>query len=118
VLLVASTTPPERRGKIVTHATGFIYCISVTGITGERTAMPEHLAAYVRGIKSAAKVPVCIGFGIATPEHVAAVAPLADGVIVGSAVVRRIAEHGKELPGRIASAVADLCAELAAPLRK
>jgi tryptophan synthase alpha chain len=118
ILLVAPTTPAERRAKIVTHATGFIYCVSVTGITGERTALPAHLADYVRGIKAAAKVPVCIGFGISKPEHVAAVAPLADGVIVGSAIVRRIADHAKESPEKIAKVVADLCAELAAPLRK
>jgi tryptophan synthase alpha chain len=118
ILLIAPTTPPERRAKIVTHATGFIYCMSVTGITGERTALPADLADYVRGVKKSAKVPVCVGFGISRPEHVAAVSAVADGVIVGSAVVRRIADHAKESPERIAAAVADLCAELAAPLRR
>jgi len=118
ILLVAPTTPADRRAKIVTHASGFIYCMSVTGITGERTALPADLADYVRGVKSEAKVPVCVGFGISRPEHVAAVAGVADGVIVGSAIIRRIADHAKESPQQIAAAVADLCAELAAPLGK
>jgi tryptophan synthase alpha chain len=118
ILLIAPTTPPERRAKIVTHASGFIYCMSVTGITGERTALPADLADYVRGVKREAKVPVCVGFGISRPEHVAALSGVADGVIVGSAITRRMAEHAKESPEKIAAAVADLCAELAAPLRK
>jgi tryptophan synthase alpha chain len=63
-------------------------------------------------------VPVCVGFGISRPEHVAAVSQVADGAIVGSAIVHRIADHAAEPPERIAQLVADLCAELAAPLRK
>jgi tryptophan synthase alpha chain len=118
ILLIAPTTSAARRKAIVTGATGFIYCISVAGITGERTQLPKELAAYVRGVKKAAKVPACVGFGISRPEHVAAVAQVADGVIVGSAVVRRIADHLKDPPEKIAEAVADLCAELSAPLRK
>ena len=118
VLLVAPTTPPERRKKILTHATGFIYCISVTGITGERSALPPQLEEYVRSIKKAAKVPVCVGFGVSRPEQVAAVTRIADGAIVGSAIVHRMADHGQEPPDRIAQVVADFCAELSAPLRK
>jgi tryptophan synthase alpha chain len=118
VLLVAPTTPPERRQRIVEHATGFIYCISVAGITGERAALPPQLAEYVRAIKKATKTPVCVGFGISTPEHVAAVAKVADGAIVGSAIVRRIADVADRPAEEIAKAVADLCGELAAPLRK
>jgi len=116
-LLVAPTTPPERLKKIAARATGFVYCVSVTGITGERDTLPEHLAQYVRRVKRAAAVPVCVGFGISRPEHVAAVAKVADGAIVGSTVVRRIADHLAEPPETIARIVGDLCAELSSPLK-
>jgi len=115
--LVAPTTPPSRREAILAHATGFIYCVSVTGITGERDALPEHLDEYVRGVKAEASVPVCVGFGISRPEHVAAVTAVADGAIVGSAIIHRIADHAAEPPERIAAVVADLCEALSAPLR-
>lgn len=117
ILLIAPTTPPERRRKIIARASGFIYCMSVTGITGERTALPPTLAEYVRSVKKVAKVPVVVGFGVSRPEHVAAVAEVADGAIVGSAIVSRIAEHAGESPDAVAKVVADLCAELSAPLR-
>lgn len=115
--LVAPTTPPARREKVITHATGFIYCVAVTGITGERDSLPEHLDEYVRGIRLEANVPACVGFGLSRPEHVKAVAEVADGAIVGSAIIHRIADHADASPAEIAGAVADLCAELAAPLR-
>jgi tryptophan synthase alpha chain len=118
ILLIAPTTSAARRQAIVSGATGFIYCISVAGITGERAELPADLAEYVRGVKKAAKVPVCVGFGISRPEHVEAVAQVADGVIVGSAVVHRMADHAGDPPETMAARVADLCAELAAPLRK
>ncbi len=117
VLLVAPTTPPERRRAIFEHVTGFLYCVSVVGITGERNELPPDLADYVRGVRKEARVPVCVGFGLSEPRHVAAVAKVADGAIVGSAIVRRVADHGGEPPEAIASAVAELCADLAAPLR-
>ena len=117
VPLVAPTTTPARRKIISARATGFIYCVSVTGITGERTSLPAQLSEYVRSVKKGAKVPVCVGFGLSRPEHVAAVAQVADGAIVGSAVIHRIADHAGEPPADVAKAVADLCEELAAPLR-
>jgi len=117
VPLVAPTTTPARRQKVLAHATGFIYCVAVTGITGERAALPTDLDAYVRGVKDEANVPVCVGFGLSRPEHVAAVAQVADGAIVGSAIIRRIADCGQAPPAHVAEAVADLCADLSAPLR-
>jgi len=117
VLLVAPTTPPERRKEIIARSTGFLYCVSVVGITGERDELPEDLSAYIKGVKKEARVPVCVGFGISKPEQVAAVAKLADGAIVGSAVVRRIAEAEGRTPDEVAAAVADLCEQLAATLR-
>jgi tryptophan synthase alpha chain len=118
ILLIAPTTSPARREAIVSHATGFIYCISVAGITGERTQLPPQLSDYVKGIKKVARVPVCVGFGISLPEHVAAVAQVADGAIVGSAIVHRMADAAKLPLEKMAQSVADLCAELMAPLRK
>jgi len=118
VPLVAPTTTPARRQKVIAHATGFIYCMAVTGITGERDRLPEHLDQYVRGIKAEATAPVCVGFGLSRPEHVKAVAAVADGAIVGSAIIHRIADCADEPPARIAEAVADLCARLSAPLRE
>jgi len=117
VPLVAPTTTPARRKKVIAHATGFIYCVAVTGITGERARLPEHLDEYVRGIRAEADVPVCVGFGLSRPEHVKAVAAVADGAIVGSAIIHRIADHAEGTADEVAEAVADLCADLAAPLR-
>ena len=118
ILLVAPTTPPARRKTILAQATGFVYCVSVTGITGERAALPKGLEEYICEVKKAAKVPVCVGFGLSRPEHVALVARLADGAIVGSAIIHRVADHANEPPDEIARAVADLCQELSAPLRR
>jgi tryptophan synthase alpha chain len=118
ILLVAPTTPNDRRRLILAHATGFVYCVSLAGITGERTDLPDHLAGYVGAIKKTSKVPVCVGFGIARPEQVASVAALADGVIVGSAIVRQIARSEGKPAEAVAASVADLCEALAAPLRR
>jgi tryptophan synthase alpha chain len=92
ILLTAPTTPPARRKQIAAVSTGFIYCLSITGITGERASLPADLAENVRAIKRETDKPVCVGFGISRPEHVAAAAGEADGVIVGSALVRKVAE--------------------------
>ena len=95
IFLVAPTTPPERRDLIVQRSRGFIYYISTTGITGARAALPDDLAANVKDIQSRTKTPVCVGFGISRPDQAAAVAAIADGVIIGSALVREVEEAGK-----------------------
>ena len=92
VRLVTPTTPPERAAAIAKQSTGFLYCVSVAGVTGARTSLPEGLVDRVRWLKTQTDVPVLVGFGIAAPEQARAVAEVADGVIVGSALVRRIAE--------------------------
>jgi tryptophan synthase alpha chain len=92
VRLVTPTTPPERAAAIARQSTGFLYCVSVAGVTGARTSLPEGLVDRVRWLKTQTDVPVLVGFGIAAPEQARAVAEVADGVIVGSALVRRIAE--------------------------
>jgi tryptophan synthase alpha chain len=90
-MLIAPTSPPARRDAIGGACSGFIYCVSVAGTTGERDGLPAGLVDQVAGLRSFAK-PVCVGFGISRPEHVAAVWRIADGAIVGSAFVRRLNE--------------------------
>lgn len=91
IQLVTPTTPRERALRIAATSTGFIYYVSVTGITGERTQLPRDLVENVAWLRKQTDLPICIGFGISQPEHVKLLAPVADGLIVGSAIVRRIA---------------------------
>ena len=92
VPLVAPTTPAERRGRICERAEGFVYVVSDTSVTGERDGLPEGLAELVSAVRAEASVPAAVGFGIGTPEQVAAVGRIADGVIVGSRLVRAVSE--------------------------
>jgi tryptophan synthase alpha chain len=94
VPLVAPTTPPERRVRICAAARGFVYVVSTVGTTGEREELPAGLADLVAATRAEAEVPVAVGFGIGTPEQAARVGELADGVIVGSRLVRAAAEAG------------------------
>lgn len=112
VLLVAPTTSPARRAEIAKLATGFVYYLSVSGITGERDALPADMEPNVQAIKAVAKVPVCVGFGISKPEHLARLKAIGDGAIVGSAIVRRTREHAAAGPAAIAEAVAGYCRSL------
>lgn len=91
IQLVTPTTPRERAVRIAGTSTGFLYYVSVAGITGERTELPPELVDNVGWLRTQTDLPICIGFGISTPEHVKLLAPVADGLIVGSAIVRRIA---------------------------
>ncbi|MFT5524197.1 MAG: tryptophan synthase alpha chain [Pirellulaceae bacterium] len=95
VQLVTPTTPRPRAIAIANTSSGFIYYVSVTGITGERQELPAELLDNVAWLREQTELPVCIGFGISTPEHVKKLAPVADGLIVGSAIVRRIAEAAR-----------------------
>jgi len=90
IQLVTPTTPKERAIRIAKSSTGFLYYVSVAGITGERTQLPPDLADKVGWLRSQTDIPICIGFGISKPEHVRQLAPVADGLIIGSAIVRRI----------------------------
>jgi tryptophan synthase alpha chain len=110
VPLVAPTTTGERIAEIGADARGFVYTVSLTGTTGERTELPPGLADTVASVRAATDVPVAVGFGISTADHARAVAEVADGVIVGSRVVRAAGEGG-------AAAVGELVGELAAALR-
>jgi tryptophan synthase alpha chain len=103
VPLVAPTTPEDRRRRIVASAPGFVYLVSDTRVTGERDDLPSGLANLVTAVREDSAAPVAVGFGISTPEQVAAVGRVADGVIVGSRLVRAVAEA--EGAGEAASAV-------------
>jgi tryptophan synthase alpha chain len=94
VQLVTPTTPRERQVRIAESSSGFLYYVSVTGITGERTELPPDLSDNVAWLREQTPLPICIGFGISGPETAARLAPVADGLIVGSAMVRRVAEAG------------------------
>jgi tryptophan synthase alpha chain len=92
VQLVTPTTPRDRALRIAESSSGFLYYVSVAGITGERSELPWELTDNVAWLREQTPLPICIGFGISQPEHVKRLAPVADGLIVGSAIVRRIAE--------------------------
>jgi tryptophan synthase alpha chain len=117
VRLVTPTTPPDRAEAIARKSTGFLYCVSVAGVTGARTELPPGLVDRVKWLKTKTDVPILVGFGISGPEQVKAVAAVADGVIVGSALVRRISEAaGRPMPEMLAD-VAASTADLAAACR-
>jgi tryptophan synthase alpha chain len=88
IRLVAPTTPPQRMIEIAQHGSGFVYLISRLGVTGVRDQLPTELPETVRRVRQAIELPICVGFGVSRPEQARAVATLADGVVVGSAIVR------------------------------
>lgn len=92
VPLIAPTTPPERRRAICAGAQGFIYLVSTVGVTGEREELPSELTDLIAAAKDEADVPVAVGFGIATPDQAGAVGGMADGVIIGTRLVRAVAD--------------------------
>lgn len=114
VLLVAPTTPDARIRYIVRRSKGFIYYIAVSGTTGARSELPPDLGEHIARVKAATNKPVAVGFGVSRPEHVAAVARLADGVIVGSAIVRKVHEFAGRPRAELVSGVGDFVAQLAA----
>lgn len=92
IRLVAPTTPAARMREIATHGSGFVYLISRLGVTGVRDELPPDLPDTVARLRGATTLPICVGFGVATPAQAAAVGRLADGVVVGSAIVRAAGE--------------------------
>jgi tryptophan synthase alpha chain len=106
VQMLAPTTPDERMERIARNAKGFIYLVSVTGVTGERKSVSEGLGDLIARVREHTSAPVCVGFGIGTPEQAKEVGKLADGVIVGTACVRAIgeSEHPVETAKQFAAA--------------
>ncbi|MHC4716357.1 MAG: tryptophan synthase subunit alpha [Planctomycetota bacterium] len=116
VMLIAPTSPPDRRLEIAKHSRGFIYYISVAGITGERDRLPEETTQAVAELRTHTDTPICVGFGISNPQTVAHVCEVADGAIVGSAIIHRITD-GKDLPAdELVARVGDFVAEMIEPV--
>ncbi len=88
IYMLAPTSTPDRIKKVTERASGFLYLVSVTGVTGERSGVAEGLREFVGRVKEMASVPMAVGFGISTPAQAAEVGQIADGVIIGSAVVK------------------------------
>ena len=113
VYLLAPNSTPERIRLVAEHAAGFIYCVSVTGVTGERRQLPEELPDFLRRVRAQTSVPLAVGFGISAAEHVREVGKVADAAIIGSAFVRTVAKAStaqrpaaaraflKEMTGRV-----------------
>ncbi len=112
VLLIAPTTAAQRRREIASLCTGFVYYLAVSGITGARDELPADLASNIRQLKGLTDRPVCVGFGISKPAHLAALAGIADGAIVGSAIVKRMTENASAGPQKIAEIIGHYCREL------
>lgn len=114
IRLIAPTTPPERMREIVKDANGFIYYVSREGVTGERSTVPTALPERIAEIRAATDLPIVIGFGVSNPEQARETAQAADGVVVGSAIVKQIAEHGQspELAEKVAAFVRPLAGAL------
>jgi tryptophan synthase alpha chain len=121
IYLTAPTTDEKRLPYVVGHASGFVYYVSITGITGTRSAAAADVDAAVARLRRHTGLPIAVGFGITTPEQAAEFARSADGVVVGSAIVNRVAENltadGSAKPG-CAAAVFDLVRDLAGGVRK
>ena len=111
IFLVAPTSTPERV-KIVSEAcTGFIYCVSLTGVTGARDTISDMLEPTLKRIRHHTDKPVAVGFGVSSPDQAREVATMADGVIVGSAIINVIEAH-KDAPDKLISAVGEFAADL------
>jgi tryptophan synthase alpha chain len=113
IQLITPTTPRDRAIEIAHSTTGFVYYVSVAGITGERKSLPEELVDSVAWLRTQTDLPICIGFGIAGPDQVRLLAPVADGLIVGSAIVRRLAEAIHQPRAEVIREIGQFVGELA-----
>jgi tryptophan synthase alpha chain len=114
VYLVAPTTPPDRRARIAARTGGFLYCVSLVGVTGARSSLPATVGELVRDVRRVSPVPVAVGFGVSKPAHVQAIAKAgADGVIVASALVDALGPDGRDVAA-LSSLVTSLRAATAA----
>ncbi len=105
LISMIAPTSQERTARIASAAEGFIYCVSSLGVTGERKEITTDIAQMVRLVRENTKLPCAVGFGISTPEQAARMAEEADGVIVGSAIVRLCGQYGKDCVPKVAAYV-------------
>jgi tryptophan synthase alpha chain len=103
IYLLAPTSSDERISLVAERARGFIYLVSVTGVTGARKSLPQELNSFVLRVRKAAGQPLCVGFGISTPEQASQVAEIADGVIVGSRIIQLMETEGLASVGNFVS---------------
>ncbi len=116
VQLITPTTSDERAVQIAKTSTGFIYYVSVSGITGERSALPNELADRLAWLKQKTDTPICVGFGVSQPSQAAQLSQHADGVIVGSAIVRRIAKHPEQGAAKCSADISEFAKEMVSAL--
>jgi tryptophan synthase alpha chain len=113
VYLVAPTTPPARRSEIAARSGGFLYAVSLAGVTGARRRLPPGVGRFLREVRAVSPVPVAVGFGVSRPAHARRLASVADGIIVASALVDALGPEGRDI-----SRMSRLVAELAAATRR
>ncbi|WP_419808442.1 tryptophan synthase subunit alpha [Sphingomonas sp.] len=118
IRLATPTTDTARLPQVLAGASGFLYYVSVAGITGLQQAARGSIEQAVARLKAATDLPVAVGFGIRTPDQAAAVARVADGVVVGSAIVELVAQHGAEAPAHVRSYVSNLAQAIASARKK
>jgi tryptophan synthase alpha chain len=117
IQLITPTTPRDRAVEIARLTTGFIYYVSVAGITGVRKVLPAELKDNVAWLRTQTDLPICIGFGIGAPDQVRQLATVADGLIVGSALVRRLGDIVNRSRSEIVKEIGDFVGELADALK-
>jgi tryptophan synthase alpha chain len=110
--LVTPPTPRDRAAVIARRSTGFLYCVSVAGITGERDRLPPELLDQLAWLRTETKLPLCVGFGVSRPDHVRMLREAADGVIVASALIRLLEQVGKRPVGEVVTEIGELARTL------
>jgi tryptophan synthase alpha chain len=116
IQLITPTTPRDRARDIARRSTGFLYCVSVTGITGERDRLPPELLEQLAWLRTQTDLPLCVGFGISRPEHVQSLRDVADGIIVGSALVRKMEQANTRPVEQLIDEASELTRALVAAL--
>ena len=116
IFLIAPTSPPERMQLIASVSTGFIYCVSVTGVTGARTTLSDEVAPMIAELRKHTDKPICVGFGISTPEQATQVAQVADGAIVASAIIN-VYEENIDDEAKLLTAVKQFASDLASGVK-
>ncbi len=112
IFLAAPTSPPERMQLIASVSTGFVYCVSVTGVTGARAMLSDEIAPMIAELRKHTDKPISVGFGVSTPDQATQIAQIADGVIVGSAIVNVIEENTDD-ETKLLAAVKQFASDLA-----
>ena len=116
IFLVAPTSPPERMKLIASVSTGFIYCVSVTGVTGARAMLSDEIAPMITELRKHTDKPISVGFGVSTPEQATQVAQIADGAIVGSAIIN-VVEENMDDEAKLLAVVKQFASDLAAGVK-